>query len=171
MPYYCKTYQIWRNIMDNIARRSLLAAFFLTLLLPLSAFASEWNTNKAGVVLDGYDVVAYRTQAQAIKGSSQFTAKHDDVKFHFSSKEHKELFVEDPELYVPKYNGYCALAIAGKKTRVPANADTFKMYNGELLVFFNDVKNGDKKFNTKVPWNQDEEALFEQAEDNWKEMK
>jgi YHS domain-containing protein len=159
--------------MDNIAHRpkNMLAAFFLTLLLPLSAFAGEWNTNKAGIVLDGYDVVAYRTQAQAVKGSSQFTAEHNGVKFHFSNKAHKELFVEDPELYLPKYNGYCALAIAGKKARVPANADTFKLYNGELLVFFNDVKNGGKKFNTKVPWNQDEEALFEQAEDNWKEMK
>lgn len=156
--------------MDNMTHKWTLTALFLTLILPFSAFAAEWNTNKDGVVLDGYDVVAYRTQAQAVKGSDKFTAEHDGVKFHFSSKEHKELFVEDPELYVPKYNGYCALAVAGKKAKVPANADTFKMYNGELLVFFNDVTNSGNKFNTKVPWNKDEENLFEQAEENWEGM-
>jgi len=146
-----------------------ITSLFLTLLLPLSAFAGDWNTNKKGIVLDGYDVVSYRTQAQAVKGSAKFSAEHDGVKFHFSTKEHKALFIEEPEQYLPKYKGYCALAVAGKKARVPANADTFKMYNGELLVFFNDTKDG-KKFNTKVPWNNDEEALFEQAEENWKEM-
>jgi YHS domain-containing protein len=152
--------------MKNTTR---ISSAIILLISSLSVFAGEWNTNKAGVVLDGYDVVAYHDSDAAIKGSPSYSAKYDGVTFYFATEEHKGMFVEDPQVYVPKYNGYCAFAIGAKNAKVPANADTFKMYNGELLVFFNDQWEG-QKFNTKVPWNNDEKALFTQAESNWKEL-
>ena len=142
---------------------------FMSLFLTASAFAGDWNTNN-GVVLDGYDVVSYRTDDQAIKGSSDISAKYDNVTFNFVTKEHKDMFVKNPEKYIPKYNGYCAFAVGVQDAKVPANADTFKMYNGELLVFFNDMYKG-KKFNTKVPWNNEEKNLYEKAESNWAKLK
>ena len=47
--------------------------------------------------------------------------------------------------------------MAAKNAKVPANADTFKIYNGELLVLFNDNHEG-QKFNTKIPWNANEKS-------------
>jgi len=128
--------------------------------------AADWNTNKAGVVLDGYHVVAYRTQDQAVKGRPELRSTHDGVSFDFSSAANKTLFDANPGLYLPKFNGYCAFAVGAKNARVPANPDSFKMYNGELLVFFNDDYEG-QKFNTKLPWNNDEAKLALQAEKNW----
>lgn len=156
--------------MNNISRQTITLSLLFAFLLPLPAFSGDWNTNKDGVVLDGYDVISYLADDQAIKGLSKYNAEYDGVKFYFASKDHEDLFIQNPKKYIPKYNGYCAFAVGAKNAKVPANADTFKMYNGELLVFFNDLYDGDK-FNTKIPWNNDEKKLFDQAEKNWVKLK
>ncbi len=157
-------------IMKNILQPTVILSLLLTILLPLSVFAGNWNTNKNGVVLNGYDIVSYRTADHATKGSAKFAAKYDGVKFYFSSKKHRDMFIKNAKKYIPKYNGYCAFAMASHNAKVPANADTFKLYNGELLMFFNDLYKGGK-FNTKIPWNNDEKNFFVQAEKNWKKLK
>lgn len=150
-----------------LAAAKFAAVFILSI---SSAFAGTWNTNKANVVLDGYDVVAYRNADKAVKGSAKYASEYDGVKFYFSNAQNLAAFKQDPTLYLPKYNGFCAFAVGAKNAKVPANPDTFKLYNGELLVFFNDMWDG-QKFNTKVPWNNDEKALYSKAETNWKSLK
>lgn len=145
-------------------------AVLIMLLLPHAVMAADWNTNDDGVVLNGYDVVSYRTNDKAVKGSSDFSAEYDGVRFYFSSQANKDLFDGSPEVYAPKYNGYCAFAVGKNGAKVPANPETFKMYNGELLVFFNDLYEGNK-FNTKVPWNEDENELYSKAQHNWVNLK
>ena len=136
-------------------------------LLTSAAWAGGWNTNGHNVVLDGYDVVAYHTTATAVEGRKEFYADYDGATFYFASAENREAFNEAPGKYVPKYNGYCAFGVGAKNAKVPADPKTFKLYNGELLVFFNDLWEG-QKFNTKVPWNQREQELHAQAENNWR---
>lgn len=53
--------------------------------------------------------------------------------------------------------------------RVPADPKTFKIHNGELLLFFNDFYQG-QVVNTIVPWNQDEANMMASAENHWKLM-
>jgi len=141
----------------------------VSLLLSVNASAGSWNTNDKNVVLDGYDVVAYRTMDMAVKGSASNSATYDGAEFHFANAENLAKFNEAPARYAPKFNGYCAFAAAHHNAKVPANADTFKLYNGELLMFFNDLNEG-QKFNTKVPWNGDEQALYATAVTNWKTL-
>ena len=121
--------------------------------------------------------VAYMTIFIIIQPKQQFPNNdlyiHEffsmSLNFQFSSKENRDAFVNNPAHYVPKYNGYCAFAVGAKGAKVPANPDSFKLYNGELLVFFNDLYDG-KQFNTKIPWNADERKLHSQAETNWKKL-
>ena len=138
-------------------------------LFATNAMAGSWNTNKQGVVIDGHDVVAYHTMDAAVKGSATYSAMFDGATFHFSSAENLAKFNTEPARYAPKYNGYCAFAAAHHNAKVPANADTFKLYNGELLVFFNDMHEG-QKVNTKVPWNGNEPAFYKTANANWKTL-
>ena len=145
-------------------------ASLIILLIPVTVFAGDWNTNEEGVVLNGYDVVSYRTDDKAVEGSADFSVEYDGATFHFSSQAHKDLFIENPGTYTPKYNGYCAFAVGKNGAKVSANPETFKMYNGELLVFFNDMYEGNQ-FNTKVPWNQDESELYSKAQLNWVNLK
>lgn len=147
----------------------LISSLFGSLLFAVNVSAGSWNTNADNVVLDGHDVVAYHTMDQAVKGGAGHSATYDGVKFQFANAENLALFKQDPARYAPKFNGYCAFAAAHHNAKVPANADTFKMYNGELLMFFNDLNEG-KKFNTKVPWNGNEKALYATAVENWKTL-
>jgi len=146
-----------------------LGLVLFTVLLSNLAFASQWHTNDAGHVLDGYDAVAYQTTNAPVKGTTEYAVEYDEGVFLFSSKENMKTFSENPVKYAPKYNGYCAFAMATKGAKVPANADTFKMYNGELLMFFNDLYDG-SKFNTIVPWNSGEKTYYNDAEKNWKNL-
>ncbi len=149
--------------------KALISMLFVIVLTIGEAAAGSWNTNGKNVVLDGHDVVAYHTMAKAVPGSASNSVTYDGAEFYFTSAENLALFKQDPARYAPKFNGYCAFAAAHHNAKVPANADTFKLYNGELLMFFNDLNEG-KKFNTKVPWNANEKALHATAEENWKTL-
>ena len=146
-------------------------ALVVLMALPLAAQAQQSNyfTDKNNVAINGYDVVSYFTQYEAQKGSAQHTARHDGVTFHFTSADNQALFVANPEKYLPAYGGYCAFAVAAKGAKVPTNPETFKIYNGKLLLFFNDLYEG-KPFNTIVPWNNDEANLAKAADQQWSSL-
>ena len=155
--------------MNNLTKYGYIFSLFL-MLVATHSLAADWNTNNEGIVLDGYDVVAYKTEDSARQGLAEYSAQYDGVTFYFTSEKNRELFTSEPTQYIPKYNGYCAFAVGANNTKVPASPDTFKYYNGELLVFFNDLYEGNK-FNTKVPWNENEGALYTQAQQNWTQLK
>ena len=50
------------------------------------------NVNAQGVVVDGYDVVAYFTDGKPTQGSSAISSEYDGGIYWFASAEHKELF-------------------------------------------------------------------------------
>jgi YHS domain-containing protein len=124
------------------------------------------NTNDQGVVLDGYDVVSYFTEDRAVRGNAEHTVEHNGAKFYFSNRENRELFRTAPESYVPQFEGYCAFGVAAHKMRVPSDPRTFKIYNGGLLLFFNDLHEG-TPVNTKVMWNANEQQLYADASGTW----
>ena len=121
------------------------------------------------VANSGYDIVAYFTDYKAVEGSKDHSAQHDGVTYYFASEEHKTMFEKDPTYYLPEYGGYCAFGMAKMNSKVPTNPETFKIYNGKLYLFFNDLYEG-KKFNTIIPWNGDEDNFKSTADKNWEAM-
>ena len=69
-----------------------------------------------------------------MQGNAQYTSKHQDVDFHFSSAEHKAMFDAEPEKFMPQYGGYCANGIM---FGIPwgGNASDFKVVDGKLYIF------------------------------------
>jgi len=130
---------------------------------------SKYFVDENNVAIKGYDLVAYANQNTAVKGDSNYSSEYEGVKWFFSSAENKAAFEETPSKYLPAYGGYCAFAMTAKNAKVPTDPETFKYYNGQLHLFFNDLYDG-QKFNTIVPWNADEENMKETAEGNWKSM-
>ncbi len=151
------------------SRKWLIGLIFCLGLPALVMAEGAWNTNSDNLVLDGYDVVAYHQQDRAVRGRARFSTTYEGAGFRFDSQENLTAFQANPEAFVPKFGGYCAFGVAAKKARVPANPETFKIYNGELLLFFNDLYEG-QKVNTKVMWNQNERSLYEQAVAGWKTL-
>ena len=134
------------------------------------ASAGSWHVNSENVLLDGYDLVAYQLDGEAIKGSPFNAALIDGVILHFSSKDNLRAFRRSPGKYLPSYNGYCAFAVGAKNAKVHSDPNTFKVINGRLFMFFNDLHEGEM-VNTKVFWDQNESQLHSQADKNWNMLK
>ena len=147
-----------------------LSLFLLLLSSPVfAAGESRWFTDADGVAIGGYDPVAYPTEDRAVRGHARWSEQYDGATFYFSSEQNRELFRQAPAASVPAFGGYCAFGMGAKNARVPADPRTFEIYNGHLLLFFNDFYQGDP-VNTKILWNQNEEELFAQAAAHWKAM-
>lgn len=155
--------------MKQKLHTTLLAVAFLLLTQAALAGPAKWGADAKGVALSGHDVVAYHTQAEAVRGRDKHEVRHDGARFHFATAAHASLFKADPNKYLPKFDGYCAFAVAMKNAKVPANPKTFKLLNGDLLLFYDGPYEG-KRFNTKVPWNQSETQALSKANRNWKAL-
>jgi YHS domain-containing protein len=91
------------------------------------------NVNKNGVLVDGYDVVAYFTDGKPAMGSAEFTSRLDDATYWFASAEHKALFDGDPAKYAPQFGGFCAYAVSRKGLR-PIDPAIFHFVDGKLFL-------------------------------------
>lgn len=124
------------------------------------------NKNEQGVVIDGYDVVSYFNEDRAVRGNKELSVDHKGATYYFSSPANRDAFAASPDSYTPQFEGYCAFGVAAHKMRVPSDPLTFKIYNGNLLLFFNDLHEG-QPVNTKVMWNANEQQLYQDATQAW----
>lgn len=102
----------------------------------------EYNTLHAGLGAKGYDVVAYFTDGKPMQGSAEFTHEYGGVKWQFTSKAHRDLFVANPKKYAPQYGGFCSWGVSvGRLFDVdPVNGWTIR--DEKLYLNFNAEING-----------------------------
>ncbi|MEW4923648.1 YHS domain-containing (seleno)protein [Algibacter sp. 2305UL17-15] len=139
----------------------------LVLLYATSLFSQtiDYNTKK-GFAANGYDVVSYFNN-KALKGNNKFTTTFDGVNYKFSSEENRNLFIKNPDKYIPQYGGYCAYAIALKNDKVSINPESFLIRDGKLYLFYNAWGT-----NTLELWNnEDPKELQQRADKNWETIK
>jgi len=105
-----------------------------------------------------------------VRGKSARAARHAGETFYFSSQENLAAFEKEPDRYAPQFGGFCAFGVAVKKARVPVDPKTFKIQNGMLLLFFNDMHEG-KRVNTKPMWEQNPDQLYDDAIATWPTLK
>ncbi len=125
---------------------------FITILI-LSFFSlvsfgqkKDYHTKK-GFIAGGYDVVSYFDN-KAQKGSKEYTATYDGVKFKFVSKQHLNTFLKNPKKYIPQYGGYCAYALGKKNKKFKINPESFEIIDGKLYLFYDSLG-----IDTKEKWN------------------
>lgn len=70
------------------------------------------NLDDKGVVIDGYDPVAYFTVGRPTRGIVDFKSSYNGVTYYFSSEENKKLFDADPKKYEVQFGGFCAYAVS-----------------------------------------------------------
>ena len=133
----------------------------LTLGLALPVFAQAktlLNLDKAGVAIQGYDLVAFFTDSKPVKGKPEVSSKHGGATYFFASKEHKELFDRDPAKYEPAYGGYCAYGVSKNKL-APIEVDAYQIVDGKLLLQYDKGIRDD--------FNKHQKANLTKAEANW----
>lgn len=94
------------------------------------------NVDKNGVILDGYDPVAFFTDNKPVKGDPNISYTYHEATYWFASEEHRRLFEADPARYEPQYGGYCAYA-ASIGQLAPIDVNTFSIVDGRLMIQHN----------------------------------
>ena len=93
------------------------------------------NVDKNGVILKGYDPVAYFTQSRAVKGNPMYSSKYAGAIYYFASGEDKAEFDRTPAKYAPQYGGFCADSASKRKRKLSdIDPDRFLIYKGKLYV-------------------------------------
>lgn len=86
-------------------------AFLLALGVPALASASpaaSISATGAGIAIGGYDPVAYFTQGRPLVGSASHELRWNGATWRFASAESRTRFEANPEVYAPRFVGYCA---------------------------------------------------------------
>ena len=105
----------------------------------LTAFSQKQqfnNLDSDGIIINGYDPVAYFTDSKPVKGDDQFTYTYEGAKYLFASQDHLELFKKDPEKYKPQFGGWCAYAVSLGRV-APVNTEFWSIQDGRLLLQHN----------------------------------
>lgn len=115
-----------------------------------------------GIAINGYDAVAFFTQAKPVKGSEEFTFEYKNAKWLFASKEDLDEFSQSPEKFAPQYGGYCAYGTS-QGHKAPTMPDTWTINNGKLYFNYNQQ--------VKKTWSKDRDHLIMLADEKWPAVK
>lgn len=123
--------------------------------------------DKNDFAVSGYDVVAYRSLAQAPVGQSQpeavpgradITAEYNGAVFAFASEANRDTFLSNPAHYAPQYDGHCAYGVS-KGGKVPGNPHLWRIVDDKL--YLNITRN------VVGFWEEDIPGNLQKAENNW----
>ncbi|NJO25408.1 MAG: YHS domain-containing protein [Bacteroidia bacterium] len=142
----------------------MITVFIFAMFVAMSAGAQKFhgtyfnNLNSEGVILDGYDPVAFFTENKPVKGDARFQYKFDDAIYYFASQQHLDMFKTDPEKYKPQFGGWCAYAVSLGRI-APIDVNTFSIVDGRLFIQHNQrAVNG---------WNKDVPGNISKADQYW----
>ena len=115
----------------------------------------------AGVGVGGYDLISYRLPKGPMRGRVDLFVKHEGIIYLFSSEKHRQKFLARPVYYLPKYDSWCAIALALGRLTCP-DFTNFKIEDGRLLLFeITGFTNG------QAIWDSDPPTFRRQADSNF----
>jgi YHS domain-containing protein len=120
--------------------------------------APKVNVDQNGVILKGYDAVAYIKQNKAVKGDPNYSSSFGGATYYFASADDKKAFDESPAKYVPQYGGYCAHSMTKRKLK-DIDPNVFFVHKNKLYVC--STPEAGKAFSS------DPEANIQKADANW----
>jgi YHS domain-containing protein len=121
---------------------------------------AKTNVDANGVILKGYDPVAYFTRHQAVKGNPSIQTRFRGAIYHFASVADKTAFDKNPSRYAPQYGAFCAHYLSKGELR-DSDPTVFFIYKGRLYVC--SAADGMKEFRSNIDENirrADEDAVI-----------
>jgi YHS domain-containing protein len=91
------------------------------------------NLDAKGVILKGYDPVAYFKQGKAVKGNPSISSTYNGATYLFASESDKADFDKNPDKFAPQYGGFCAYSMSRHRA-ADADPNVFFIYKGKLYV-------------------------------------
>jgi YHS domain-containing protein len=119
-------------MMTLLSRRAMLGVALISAIPAQAQNALLLADNR--VAIRGYDPVAYFTIRQPVKGLPEFVAEYDESTYWFSTAEHRNMFVADPDRYAPQFRGLCAISVSLGMVNEP-DPEAWAIANGKLYLF------------------------------------
>ena len=91
------------------------------------------NVDQSGVILHGYDPVAYIKENRPVKGDPKFSSSYRTAIYQFASAVNKAAFDKNPAKYAPQYGGFCANSMTHRRLK-DIDPNAFFVYKGKLYV-------------------------------------
>lgn len=98
-------------------------------------YAEDWNLDARGVVIQGYDTVAYFEQQEAVMGSAQYSVQWQGATWYFANEQHRSLFLAAPQRYIPQFGGHCANGLSDGH-KVSGDGKHWRVIDDKLYLFF-----------------------------------
>jgi hypothetical protein len=122
-------------------RRSLFIALFSAIAASIIALAAHAATTErlvtdrfSGLAIDGFDPVAYFTDARPLAGRPDFEASQAGAVWRFRNEGNRSVFLAHPEVYSPQFGGYDPLDVA--RGVAAAGDPRFWLIAGQRLFLF-----------------------------------
>lgn len=117
-----------------------------------------------GLAVGGFDVLSYRDPGGPIAGDPEISAEYDGQRYLFTTATNRDRFLDDPQRYVPAYNGFCAITLSFGRVTCP-DYRNFKIEGDRLLLFeVTGFTNG------RTLWNSDSTTFRERADLNFERL-
>jgi hypothetical protein len=117
---------------------ALLAAVFTQIALNQAAQGSTTErivvNRYSGLAIEGFDPVAYFTDAQAVLGLPDFEAAEAGAVWRFHNAGNRDAFAAHPEIYGPQFGGYDPIDVA--RGVAYAGNPRFFVVTGQRLYLF-----------------------------------
>lgn len=121
----------------RIAFLGALAGFWLAIPCPQASAAATERVvvnRHTGLAIDGFDPVAYFTEAEAAKGLPDVEVANGGAIWRFRNDANRAVFVAHPDVYGPQFGGYDPIDVARGKA-VAGRAQLW-LIAGERLYLF-----------------------------------
>jgi YHS domain-containing protein len=120
------------------------------------------NVDGKGVILKGYDAVAFFEQGKPVKGNPAIKGTYQGATYLFASEADKDAFEKDSVKYAPQYGGFCAYGVAKGALDDFEDLFVFTIYKGRLYLCGN--PGALEVFMTNIDSN------IERADANWQRL-
>jgi len=88
----------------------------------------------SGLAIDGFDPVAYFTDARAAKGEPDVEVSENGAIWRFRNEANRAAFIARPDIYGPQFGGYDPIDVARGKA-VAGRAQLWLVSGGRLYLF------------------------------------
>ena len=108
--------------------------------LPLAAATTERvvNDRHTGLAIEGVDPVSYFTNSKPLLGQPEIEYRHEGVVWRFRNEGNRAAFVQDPQVYMPRYGGYDPVAVT-RGVAVAGNPLVWAISRDRLYLFYSGV--------------------------------
>jgi YHS domain-containing protein len=114
-----------------------------------------------GLAVDGFDPVAYFTEAAPRRGRAEFEARSSGATWRFANEGNRAAFASAPDVYMPRFGGYDPVAVA-RGGAAAGHPELWLIVRQRLYLFYSE--------DARAAFAADPEDAIAAAERHWPEV-